>query len=199
MRGAAFVVAGGVLALLISAYGLERLKFSPGYIIAFRVAMIMIAGALAANFFVLPQWRPITAELMVRKAVTQPFEHVPMVFNQDTKSFDGMLFDLPGSIDYFVESGGVKSSVFTMHAAELPYVKKLEMEYVFPAYTGIAPRRIENGGDIAVLQGTHVRMRITPTMKAPSGRILVDGNPVALTPDGAGFIGEITVNKDGCY
>ena len=41
-----------------------------------------------------------------------------------------------------------------MHAAELPYVKQLEMEYVFPAYTGLAPRKIENGGDIAVLQGT---------------------------------------------
>src|SRR5438067_8110425 len=62
MRGAAFVVAGGVLALLISAYGLERLKFSPGSIIAFRVAMIMIAGALAGYFFVLPQWRRVTDE-----------------------------------------------------------------------------------------------------------------------------------------
>ena len=53
-----------------------------------------------------------SAELMVRKAVNQPFEHVPMVYNQDTKSFDGMLFDLPTSIDYFVEAGGVRSSPF---------------------------------------------------------------------------------------
>ena len=35
LRGAAFVLAGGVLVLLASAYGLERLKFSPGSIIAF--------------------------------------------------------------------------------------------------------------------------------------------------------------------
>ena len=42
------------------------------------------------------------------------------------------------------------------------------MEYVFPSYTGLAPRKIENGGDIAALQGTQVRVRITPTMKAPS-------------------------------
>ena len=90
------------------------------------------------------------AQLLIRKgAVNQPFEHVPMVYNQDTKSFDGMLFDLPTSIDYFVEAGGVRSSVFTMHAADLPYVKQIEMEYVFPAYTGLAPRKIENGGDIA--------------------------------------------------
>jgi hypothetical protein len=340
MRGAAFVVAGGVLALLVSAYGLERLKFSPGSVIAFRVAMIMISSVLTGYFFVLPQWRRVTdeqvalyleecepsletailsaieaerqagsadssaspalarrlveqavercgaiehgrrleakpfkqyasvlggtvvaallvfvlgpaylrhgasalliltgdpveaspyridvkpgnttvprgsdqlisariegfasdeAELMVRKAVNQPFERVAMVLNNDTKRFDGMLFDLPSSIDYFVESGGVKSHVFTMHAAELPYVKQLEMEYVFPAYTGLAPRKIENGGDIAVLQGTQVRMRITPTMKAPTGQILVDGKAVALTPDGDTFIGELTVNKDGFY
>ena len=51
--------------------------------------------------------------------------------------------DLPTSIDYFVEAGGVKSDVFTMHAADLPYVKQLEMEYVFPAYTGLAPRKAE--------------------------------------------------------
>src|SRR5207249_3798658 len=139
------------------------------------------------------------AQLLIRKAVNQPFEHVPMVYNQDTKSFDGMLFDLPTSIDYFVEAGGVRSSVFTMHAADLPYVKQIEMEYVFPAYTGLAPRKIENGGDIAVLQGTEVRMRIVPTMKAPSGRIVVDNNAVALTPDSGAFLGQLKVNKDGFY
>src|SRR5262245_53641816 len=338
LRGAAFVLAGCALALLFSAYGLERLKFSPGSIIAFRVGMVMITGALCGYFFVLPQWRRVTdeqvalyleesepslesailsaieaekqpetdsaspalarrlveqaiercaaiehgrrlesrpfkrystalattsvaallvflfgpaylrhgasalllvtgdlveaspyriditpgsatvprgsdqvvtarlsgftsdaAELMIRKAVNQPFERVPMVFNQESKRFDGMLFDLPSSIDYFVVSAGVRSPVFTLHAADLPYVKRIEMEYVFPSYTGLPPRKIENGGDIAVLQGTHVRMRITPTMSAPSGRILLDGTPMALTADAGTFIGEITVNKDGFY
>src|SRR4051812_44199122 len=336
LRGAMFVVGGAILALLLSAYALEHLKFSPGSIIAFRIAMVAVSGILGWYFFVRPQWRKVTnqqvalyleecepsletailsaleaekqspdhspalarrlveqamarcqaiehgrrleaqpvrqyasviagtiaaamlilllgpayfrqgasallrlsgslveaspyrievkpgsvvvprgsdqvisarlqgfnseqAELMIRKAVNAPFEHVPMVFNQDAKTFDGMLFDLPTSIDYFIESGGVRSSVFTMHAADLPYVKQLEMEYVFPAYTGIAPRKIENGGDIAVLQGTHVRLRITPTMKSPTGRILVDGAPVALTLDNGVFTGELTVNKDGFY
>ena len=62
MRGAAFVVAGFLLTLLLSAYALETLKFSPGSIIAFRVAMVMIFGALAGYFFVLPQWRRVNDE-----------------------------------------------------------------------------------------------------------------------------------------
>ena len=337
VRGAAFVVAGFLLTLLVSAYSLETLKFSPGSIIAFRVAMVMILGALAGYFFVLPQWRRVTdeqvalyleeceptletailsaleaekgssshspelarrlieqaidrcvslergrrleaqplrryagaiagtiaaalllfvlgpvylrqgasalllmagdvleaspyrinvkpgsttvprgsdqvivatiqgfesdkAELLIRKSIKAQFEHIPMVFNNDTKTFEGLLFDLPGSIDYFVESGGVKSDVFTMHAADLPYVKQLEMEYVFPSYTGLAPRKIENGGDIAVLQGTQVRVRITPTMKSPSGRILIDGGTVIpLSADGDAFTATIPVTKDGFY
>src|SRR5947208_1834411 len=42
-------------------------------------------------------------------------------------------------------------------------------------------------------------MRIVPTMKAPTGRIVVDNNPVALTPDSGAFLGQLTVNKDGFY
>jgi hypothetical protein len=337
VRGAMFVIAGFLLTLVVSAYALETLRFSPGSIIAFRVAMVMVFGVLAGYFFVLPQWRRVTdeqvamyleecepsletailsalearkqspshspalarrlveqaiercgaiehgrrleaqplrryvgviggtvaaalalfvlgpaymrqgasalllmaggvleaspyrievkpgnttvargsdqavtatihgfeadkAELLIRKSVGAQFEHVPMVFNNDSRIFEGMLFDLPGSIDYFVESGGVKSPVFSMHAADLPYVKQLEMEYVFPAYTGIAPRKIENGGDIAVLQGTQVKVRITPTMAAPSGRILVDGSTVIpLVSDNGAFTATIPVTKDGFY
>jgi len=62
VRGAAFVVAGFVLTLVLSAYALETLKFSPGSIIAFRVAMVMILGALAGYFFVMPQWRRVSDE-----------------------------------------------------------------------------------------------------------------------------------------
>ena len=47
VRGAAFVVGGFLLTLLLSAYALETLKFSPGSIIAFRVGMVMVFGALA--------------------------------------------------------------------------------------------------------------------------------------------------------
>ena len=51
----------------------------------------------------------------------------------------------------------------------MPYVQKLELEYHFPAYTGLEPRKIEDGGDIAVLRGTEVRVKIVPTM-ATQGR-----------------------------
>ena len=64
----------------------------------------------------------------------------------------------------------MRSPVYTLKVADMPYVQKLELEYHFPAYTGLQPRKIEDGGDIAVLRGTRVRVRAVPTMAAPAGR-----------------------------
>ena len=50
----------------------------------------------------------------------------------------------------------MQSPVYTLKVVDLPYVQRLELEYHFPAYTGLEPRKIEDGGDIAVLRGTEV-------------------------------------------
>ncbi len=89
------------------------------------------------------------AALMVRKSPDGPFERMPLIRAEN--KYEGMLFDLAGPLDYFVEAGGVRSSTYTLKVVDLPYVQRLELEYHFPAYTGLAPRKIEDGGDIAVL------------------------------------------------
>ena len=63
----------------------------------------------------------------------------------------------------------MRSPVYSLKVADMPYVQKLELEYHFPAYTGLEPRKIEDGGDIAVLRGTEVRVRAVPTMAAAGG------------------------------
>ena len=95
--------------------------------------------------------------LMVRKSADGPFERVPLI-REDAK-FQGMLFDLAGSVDYYVEAGGVRSATYRLNVVDMPYVQKLELEYHFPAYTGLEPRKIEDGGDIAVLRGTEIRVK----------------------------------------
>ena len=89
-------------------------------------------------------------------------------------TYEGTLFDVAAPIDYFVEAVGVRSPVYTLKVADMPYVQKLELEYHFPAYTGLQPRKIEDGGDIAVLRGTEIRVRAVPTMAAPAAAIVID-------------------------
>jgi hypothetical protein len=53
-RGAVVVVAGTLLALLLSAGGLESFRFAPGAIIAFRILAIVVFLALVGWAFVRP-------------------------------------------------------------------------------------------------------------------------------------------------
>ena len=106
------------------------------------------------------------------------------------------------SFDYFVQSAGVRSPVFRIDAAELPFVERMEMEFVYPAYTGLGPRTIDHGGDIAVLRGTTVRLRVHSTMATKAGphRARRDASTVPLTVNADGTLsGSFQVKDDGIY
>ena len=140
------------------------------------------------------------AGVFTRKGATGDYERVPMVRGENG-AYDGMLFDLAEGLDYYVEAAGVKSPVFTLKVVELPYVKQLDLEYRFPSYTGLAPRTVEDGGDVAALSGTEVRLKIQPTMATGSGRVVMhDGtsSPLTANPDGT-LAGSFTASSNGFY
>ena len=144
------------------------------------------------------------ASLMIRKTPESAYERVALLRSENGQ-YEGMLFDLAAPIEYFVEANGVNSKHYTLKVVDLPYVQRLELEYHFPAYTGLAPQKVEDGGDIAVLKGTEVRVRAVPTMSAPAGQIVVgDKDRSGLAPDASGgspapLVGAFKVNRDGFY
>ena len=117
--------------------------------------------------------------------------------------FEVLLFDLQEPIDYFVESIGVESPTYRLDVIELPYAERIELEYHFPEYTGLEPRTVEDGGDIAVLQGTEVRLRAIPTMGTTGGQLVFDDDneqrfDLALEDDGT-LTASFTVEEEGFY
>ncbi|HSG00905.1 MAG TPA: DUF4175 family protein, partial [Vicinamibacterales bacterium] len=139
--------------------------------------------------------------LMIRPQGETRFEQRPLVPTGDATAFEGMLFDVADELDYYVEADGVRSPTYRMTVVELPAVESLELEYIFPSYTGLPPQQIEFGGDVAAIAGTEVRVRITPTMETPAGRLQLDpGATVELTRQQDGtFTGSFRVEKDGFY
>ena len=189
---AIFVVSGDV-----EAAAPYRIEVSPGNASVPRGVDQTISATLAG-------FEAAQASLMIRKAADAPFERVPLVRSEksgETNKYEGMLFDLAGPIDYFVEAEGVKSAIYTLKVVDLPYVEKLELELHFPAYTGLAPRKVEDGGDLAVLRGTEVRVKVTPTMAAKGGQILLQDDvkvPLAVAADST-LTGAFKADKDGFY
>ena len=140
------------------------------------------------------------ANLMVRRTADGKFEPLPLS-RTENGTYEGLLFDINGPLDYFVEADGVRSETYSMQVVEVPYVQRLELEFVYPAYTGLEPQKIEDGGDIAVLRGATVKVHVVPTMKTAAGRLSLNDSqqvPLVVQPDGT-LVASFVADKDGAY
>lgn len=140
-------------------------------------------------------------ELMVATGEGGSFEALPMFPGEEEGAFEHLLVDVDEPLRYFVRSSGVRSSTFTLEVAELPYVDRLDLTYRFPGYTGLEPRTVEDGGDVAALPGTRVRVEIAPTVSTPGGRLVLDDSgtvELESGPEGR-LTGEFTVEEPGGY
>jgi hypothetical protein len=69
----------------------------------------------------------------------------PMTASGDSAHFSVRLFDLAERTEYYVESNGVRSPLFRIDVANLPFVKKIDLEYLYPGYTGMPSETVPDG------------------------------------------------------
>src|SRR5262245_15879125 len=91
LRGVVGVVAGTILALLLSASGLESLKFSPSAIITFRLVAAVVFAALTYYAFFRPMRRRVSdAQVAMYLEESNPqLEAAIISAIEATKSADG--------------------------------------------------------------------------------------------------------------
>ena len=170
-----------------------RIDVKPGDATVAKGADQMISATLSG-------FDAADAAILIRKGSASAFERVPMV-KAENGSYEGMLFDLAEPLEYVIEAAGVRSTPHKLNVVELPYAKKIDLEYTYPSYTGLEPRKIEDGGDIAVLKGTSVKLTITPTMASKGGQVVLGEKetvPLAVNADGT-LSASFTAQHDGFY
>src|SRR5262245_3436471 len=110
------------------------------------------------------------------------------------------IFNIQDSIEYFVESNGVRSDVFKLTVVDLPYVKQLDVTLNFPAFSHLPAKTTEDGGDIAALKGTVASITARLSGKVRAARIVLsDGRKIEMRATGADFVGELSVAGDTTY
>ena len=134
--------------------------------------------------------------LMVRKSADGPFERVPLI-REDTK-FQGMLFDLAGSLDYF-EAGGVRSTTFRLNVwtcrtsrswSSIPLPGQGR-----PGAQKDRRRRGHRGSS-----WDRGRVKIVPTMPTKGGQIVERAAAGRADPGADGTLaGKFVADKDGFY
>jgi len=104
-------------------------------------------------------------------------------------------------INYYVEFKNDKSKEYSISLYEFPKVIRIDLKYVYPAYSGISPRTEENTGDIRGLKGSEVFITIETNGTAKSGNMVYDNNnslPLRSIGDNK-FETSITLNDSGYY
>src|SRR5262245_14535012 len=115
--------------------------------------------------------------------------------------FQFFIFNIQDDTEYWVESNDVKSEVFKLTVADLPYVKRIDQTQSYPAYTGLAPKTIEDAPNVSVLAGATVKLVARLTGKAKAARIILrEGGKIEMEKVGeTDFAASMTVNKENTY
>lgn len=188
----------GMLALLLPWQSAEavnpyRVDVEPGDATVARGGSVVVIASPVG-------FTPDGAALLVRTSDTTEWTRIAMSADSSAR-FSARLLDVSMPTQYLVETTNLRSRVFHLSVADLPYAKRLDLEYHYPAYTGLPMQRVDSTGDIAGPAGTRVRVRVTPTVPAPGGRIVIDrGDTLKLSPaDGGTLVAELRLRQPGFY
>jgi hypothetical protein len=86
------------------------------------------------------------AELVFRVDSAAEWTRLSMVPDSGGGAFTSRLYDLTRATEYYVEAENVRSRVYRLDVSDLPAARRIALELRFPAYTGLPPERIEDGG-----------------------------------------------------
>ena len=117
---------------------------------------------------------------------------------------DGYLAELPAVTDsfiYHVTAATLTSPEYRVEALVPPRVRRVDVAYTYPSFTGLAPYVDEDGGDIYAPAGTEARVQVhTDKAIAEGALVLSDGRRVPLerTPQGL-LTASLAVEADGSY
>jgi hypothetical protein len=125
-----------------------------------------------------------------------------VAMREETSADFSWTFDrVPASFTYRVTAAGRASEAYRVTLLERPRVRRIDVHYTFPAYTRLAPRSEEDGGDIFAPAGSRVRLVVHSTKPLRASTLAMsDGRRVALRAGPTNTAqGEITISADGAY
>ncbi len=116
------------------------------------------------------------------------------------EGFDFEIAAIAGDFTYRVSAGNTQSAVYRVEALRPPTVERIDVHYQYPAFTGLAPRVEEDGGDIYAPAGTTARVVVHLDKPVDSGVLtLQGGREVVFTGDADVLEASLDVTDDGSY
>ena len=116
------------------------------------------------------------------------------------------LKDVRQSMDYYLTGGDAESLRYHIEVLPAPMVTAVSLDYLFPPYTGVPPRKNVAGGNVEAIEGTQIT--VTAHTNEPAVSAYIDfskgqenSNPrmEVSESDPRLLVGTFTVNESGSY
>ncbi|HEX6972750.1 MAG TPA: hypothetical protein VF147_00030, partial [Vicinamibacterales bacterium] len=212
VRRSAFEAAGGVTLVLVAALlsgpalaqtiATARIQFFPGSItVDVQPGNTRVrAGAPLRIHATLRNSRGHAIAATPKLTVTADGATRTVDMQPAAGGFDFTFESIDRSFTYVVSAGGAKSHPYDVTALFGPRVRRIDIDYTYPAFTGLKPRTEEDAGDIYAPAGTRVRLRIRTDKTIARGELATSAGAVALQPSGDCMLeAELVLSKDDSY
>jgi hypothetical protein len=115
----------------------------------------------------------------------QELQQIPLNRSLDDPVFGGILQDVRSDTRYHIEYEGKRTREYTISVFQSPELIRADAKIVYPAYTKLPEKTIEDTRQIAVVEGSQVTLRFTLNKPVATARLSPKaGIALALTVDG---------------
>jgi hypothetical protein len=145
---------------------------------------------------------PDKVQVFARYQSTKGWEAVTMEQQPgDSTSYQFVLAGLPENVEYYAAAGPLASQHYNIRVADLPAVKKIQVTYQYPRWTGMKSVTQQQTGDLRAIEGTDAKIEVEMDKPLTSGRLVLDNDKtVLLSAEGANrYSGIIRMDRDGAY
>ena len=168
----------------------QRIVVSPGDG-AVRRGGDLVIDAYAQGF------DPVAAEVFARFESSEDWESAPM--QADDGLFGFTFFAVREPVSYYVVAAGVHSEEFQVEVVDLPRVRNVALTYHYPRWTQLETETEDPGDDISAVAGTRVEVEVTTDQPLGEAELIVNGETLEMTADGAVATGVLEVSESGEY
>ncbi|MDE0360100.1 MAG: hypothetical protein OXI74_02920, partial [Rhodospirillaceae bacterium] len=168
----------------------QRIVVSPGDG-AVRRGGDLVIDAYAQGF------DPVAAEVFARFESSEDWESAPML--ADDGLFEFTFFAVREPVSYYVVAAGVHSEEFQVDVVDLPRVRNVALTYHYPRWTQLETETEDPGDDISAVAGTRVEVEVTTDQPLGEAELIVNGETLEMTADGAVATGVLEVSESGEY
>ena len=161
-------------------------------------ARVKAGTALAVNARLAGNTAPVAARLDVEKGSSW----LSSAMSPDPSGhFRATIPAAVSDFRYRVVAGALTSAIYRVTVVSPPRVARIDVDYIYPASLGLAPRTEIDGGDVYAPAGTTVRLHIHTERPVARGSLALSGGGsapmAAVTP--TELLASIAVSADSSY